>query len=273
MLTVIKKNYYLLFLLTIYSLLVLTWAYIHLMYPADSFVYQIYSDIYGYTALLSGIYGLYTSRKWGSFQSYMGKAVSFLSLGLLFQGLGQMVYSFYYLVLNVEVPYPSYGDIGFFGSIFMYALGVWFLGRAAGVKFNIGSAKSMLLAITVPLLLLAFSYYTFLVGYDFSESTPLLVFLDFGYPLGQAFYISLGVLVYLLTKGVLGGSMRPKVLFIIFALFVQYVADFVFLYQFMNETWTAGGVNDLTYLLAYLFMTLALVNLETTFSPLKVSGD
>ncbi len=241
--------------------------------PAESPLYGLFSDSYGYLTFLSGIYGLYMSRRWGSFQSYMGKAVSFLSIGLLLQGFGQLVYSYYYLVLNIDVPYPSLGDVGFFGSIFMYILGVWFLGRASGVSYNLKSAKSWFLAILVPIVLLAISYNILRSEYAFDSNSSLVIFLDFGYPFGQAVYISLAVLIYLLTNNFLGGSMRPKILFIIFALFVQYVADFMFLYQVDRETWTAGGLNEFIYLLSYLLMTLALIKLESTFSLYKVKPE
>src|SRR6185369_3281343 len=107
------------------------------------------------------------------------------------------------------------------------------------------------------------SYMIFLQGYEFDWSNPLRVFLDFGYPLGQAFYVSLAILVFILSKNFLGGLMRPKVLLILLAIAVQYIADYNFLYQAYNETWVNGGYGDYIYLISYFLMTFALINLGT----------
>ena len=111
----------------------------------------------------------------------------------------------------------------------------------------------------------------FLKNYEFDWSNLLKVFLDFGYPLGQAFYVSLALLTFLLSKEFLGGLMKPKVLIILFALAVQYMADYNFLTQVNNGTWINGGYGDYIYLLAYFLMTIALINLGSVFEKIQES--
>jgi hypothetical protein len=91
------------------------------------------------------------------------------------------------------------------------------------------------------------------------------VFLDFGYPLGQAIYVSLALLTYLLSTKTLGGIMKNKVLLILFALAVQYAADYNFLYQAYAETWSVSGYGDVIYLFAYFLMAVGLLQLKATF--------
>ena len=91
------------------------------------------------------------------------------------------------------------------------------------------------------------------------------MFLDFGYPLGQALYVSLALLTYLLSTKTLGGIMKNKVLLILFALAVQYAADYNFLSQAYAETWRNGGYGDAIYLLAYFLMALGLIQLKQSF--------
>jgi hypothetical protein len=84
--------------------------------------------------------------------------------------------------------------------------------------------------------------------------------LDFGYPFGQAIYISIAILAFLFSRRLLSGLMRPKILLILAALCMQYASDFTFLYQSHHNTWKAGGVNDYMYLIAYFIMTIALLS-------------
>ena len=117
--------------------------------------------------------------------------------------------------------------------------------------------------------MLIFSYFFFLRDYQFDWSNPLKIFLDFGYPLGQAIYVSIAILTYVLSKGVLGGVMKPKILFLVFALIIQYLADYNFLLQAANSTWQNGGYGDLIYLIAYLLMALSLLQLKVKYISSK----
>jgi hypothetical protein len=93
---------------------------------------------------------------------------------------------------------------------------------------------------------------------------------DLGYPLGQAFNISVLIVTYILSRETLGGIMRPKIVFLIFAFVVQYLADFNFLYQINRGGWAYSGVGDYFYMVAYLLMSLGLIQLKTVFDKLVV---
>lgn len=228
-----------------------------------------FPSIYFLMALWGAICGLWISRRWGGMKSIVGKSLVFFSLGLLAQVFGQIVYAIYSFYFNVSVPYPSLGDLGYFGSIPLYVLAVIYLGQASGVKFGLRSFFTKWQSIVVPLVLLSIGYFLFLKGYSFDWSNPLKVFLDNGYPIGQAIYISLTILVFLLSKGVLGGVMKNRVLFILFALFLQFLSDYTFLYQSSRGIWSAGGMNDFMYLVAYFAMTLGLIQFKTVLSHME----
>src|SRR5579872_4206927 len=91
---------------------------------------QLFSGTYGVLALLGGIWGVIISRKWGGFKSIFGRSILMFSVGLLLQEFGQIAYSLYYL-RNIEVPYPSLGDVGYFLTIPAYIYGVYLLGKAS----------------------------------------------------------------------------------------------------------------------------------------------
>lgn len=236
----------------------------------DSSQAEAFSAVYGLMALYGGIVGLMVSKHWGGYRSLIGRSVLFMSLGLLAQEAGQLVYSGYTYIAHTEIPYPSLGDIFYFASVILYIAGAWSLVKALSTRSVIRTPKNMAFAIIVPLTLLSISYYIFLRGHSASLSNPLKVFLDFGYPLGQAVYVSLAIMALILSLRYLGGIMKPIILFLIFALLIQYVSDFTFLYQVSRDTWKTAGVNELMYLIAYFLMTLSLIEFSrvlTRISP------
>lgn len=233
---------------------------------------ELFSALYGSMALFGGIAGLFISKRWGGSKSLIGKSVLFISLGLFAQATGQITYSMYTYLFHREIPYPSLGDFWYFGSVVLYILAMISLLRALNVRTGLKTHKNRLLILIIPLALLSLSYYEFLRGYEFDFTNPLVVFLDFGYPLGQAIYVSLALLAYLLARPYLGGLMRPVISFLIAALVIQYIADFTFLYQVSKDTWETGGVNEFMYLVAYFVMTLSLIRFNEAIDKLSSSS-
>jgi hypothetical protein len=191
------------------------------------------------------------------------------SFGLLLQVFGQSVYSYYNLFAQIQAPYPSLGDVGFFGSIFAYLYGIILVARVAGVKVSLTSYANKIQAVLIPLAMLTLSYIVFLQNYQFTETSSLATFLDFVYPLGQALYVSVAILTLILSRKVLGGIMREPILFLVFALVIQYCSDSNFLYQAGNNSWYVGGYGDYMYLVSYLFMTLALIYVGQVFDRIR----
>lgn len=250
-------------------ILSLWWIWLQFL-PQDNFRNQLYSATYGIMALFGGIFGLSVSKSWGFTRSVVGKAALMFSLGLLAQEFGQISYSLiYFIKANHEVPYPSIGDVFYFGSIPLYIYGILLLARASGVHIGMRSFINKMQAIIIPAIILTISYMYFLKGYEFDWSAPITIFLDFGYPLGQAIYISMAILTYLLSRKVLGGMMKKGVLYILLSLVLQYAADYFFLYQNSQGTWRAAGINDYMYLIAYFAMTISLLQLNTLLSGMN----
>ena len=243
----------------------LWWLYITFVLKSpthDSTHNQNFTNTYGVMALLGGIIGLAASRKWGGARSLIGRSLLFFSIGLLLQEFGQITYSYYFYVLHNSAPYPSIADVGYFGSVLVYIYATWQLAKASGIKYALKAKSKKMLAVLLPLVVLVASYLFFLKGYQFdfsSAKSTLAVFLDFGYPLGQAIYIAIALVTYLLSNRMLGGLMRNKILLVLAALCVQYAADFSFLHANQKGTFFAAGANDYVYLVAYFVMTIALI--------------
>lgn len=248
------------------------WVMLHIFHEPASISHEIFAATYGVMALWGGIVGLVAARAWGGWRSIMGRALLLFSLGLLLQEFGQLSYSYFIWFKHIDVPYPSIGDIGYFGSIPVYIYGVVLLGKAAGAHVSLRSYAGRIKALLIPVVLLAVSYASFLLDYPFGEVGGLTLFLDFGYPLGQAIYVSLAILVYLLSRTMLGGIMKQPLIILLLALVAQYVADYMFLYQTIQETWQVGGVNDYSYLFSYTLMTIGLLSVFNSLGTIRVGG-
>lgn len=245
----------------------LWWISIHFYLPQDHILYEFYGLSYGIIALWGGFWGVIVAEKWGGMKSIIGKAIIMLSLGLFAQEFGQVAYSFYIFILHVDVPYPSIGDLGFFGTIPFYIYGAFLLAKTAGVRVSIKSFQSKLQALVIPVVILGIAYFLFLRNYTIDLTKPLETFLSFGYPMGQAIYISIAILTYSLTRSSLGGIMRSKILFIIFAFSVQFFADYVFIY--FQDKYYPGSPIDYIYTISYFLMTIGILQFKTVYMQLR----
>jgi len=256
----------------LFIIVVFWWIILQLFVESDSdYPSLLWAASYQILALMGAVGGFFISRSWGGIKSLMGKSIIFFSSGLLFQVFGQSAFSFYNLFLKVEIPYPSVADIGFLGSTICYIIGAFYLAKVISVHISLKILNRRLQAIVIPAIILIVSYFFFLRGYAFDWSSPLKIFLDLGYPLGDAMYISLALVTLLLARNFLGGIMKWPVLVILFALIAQYIADFNFLYQASNLTWVNGGYGDLLYACSYFITSLSLLGLGTTFKKIKES--
>ena len=230
---------------------------------------QRFGYTYGLMALVGAIIGFITARQWGGFRTVLGKALMFFALGLFAQEAGQLIFTYYNYVSKIQIPYPSWGDVAYFGSTLSYICGGVFLAKAAGVKFSLKTNRYKIIAILVPAILLAISYWVFLHNHQYDWHKPLTVFLDLGYPIGDATYISLAITAYLLSRKLLGGIMRAGIIVVMLALFLQYISDFTFLYQSNRGTYLGGQFDDLFYFISYFVMTAAMIKFYMTYSELR----
>lgn len=240
------------------------WVGLQLTREPDDEVFLWFAAIYGLITAYGGILGLYYAKKWGMFRSFLGKTLVFLSISMLLTELGQLTFSYYNIFADVEIPYPSLADVGFFGAIPMYILGAYYLARTLNVKFGFkGSVWKLIVMTVIPLAMIATTALVYGHYYDASESSLLIVLLDYGYPVGQAITVSLAIIILLNVGRALGGIMRPRVFMLLGALFLQYIADLNFLLQGFNESWNNGGYGDYLYFVSYYVMVLALLSFRS----------
>lgn len=238
------------------------WIYIDLFNFKETYINYWFGFVYAIIALIGTFIGLIASGKWGGYKSYVGKGIIFLSLGLLGEWFGQTIWSYYNIIARLEVPYPSIADIGYFSIIPFYGLGMIYFARASGIKFSLSKIDGKIKAILIPVIMVSISYFLFLRNLNMDFTHPIRTFLDFGYPLGEAITISIALLTYIVSVKTLGGKMRARILFIIFALFFQYITDYIFLYKAADGTYFNGGFTDLMYATSFTIMAIGLISFK-----------
>lgn len=219
-----------------------------------------FNIVYGWIGFLGAMHGLFVAyQKWGGHRSIIGRGLIFLSLGLLGEWFGNAVWGYANVVLHEEVPYPGLADVGFFSIIPFYGLGMWHFAKAAGIKFSLRTLGGQFQAIIIPAIMVIISWALFLKEIPFDLSQPLKLFLDYGYPGGEAITVSIAILTYSLSRKLLGGKMRGRILFVIVCLLAQYITDYSFLYTVGIETYYNASFVDLMYASSLTLMALCLV--------------
>lgn len=266
-----KKNPVLQIVSAFFIIMSIWWVSIYIRGLVDTNENNYFTLIYPLLSLVGGITGFIFAKRWGGLKSHMGSALSFFSAGLLAQFFGQAAYAYYIYIQHITVPYPSVGDIGFFGSVVFYIYGVYLLAKVSGLRFSFKSIHGKILAFILPAALLLISYFFFLQGYEFDFTDKLKIFFDFGYPFGEAIYVSIALLALLMCRDLLGGVMKKPIVFLIIALVFQYICDFMFLYQSYRGLWYVGGTNDYMYFVSYFLMTVALFYIGRSFNRIQQS--
>lgn len=245
---------------------------LHLLYPEkDSNLFNYFTDSYGIIAGIGGYIGYRISSRWNGFGSMVGRAVIAFSIGLLLQFLGQLSYAYYRYVSGIDVPYPSFGDFFYLLSIPVYIYASWLMLLMSGAKVKFIQLKYKLLSLGLVLVSFYLAYLLILSSHDFSDSDPIIVLLEIGYPIGQAVFLSLSLIALILSRQILGGLMKPVINFILLALVFQYIADLYFTYEVLNDSLYAGGLSDYIYIIAYTLMAVAIYEFGEV--PAKVGNS
>jgi len=231
--------------------LVLLWVAVQVHGAKMGSLNYAYSFLFGLTPLLAGIAGMYKSKIWGRLKSALGRAVFFISLGLVLWGFGETIWSYYNFFRDVAAPYPSVADIGFAPSVFFWVLGTIFLAHASGAWLVLRRSKRAKAFVVLAIVALSAVSYYMLVhvargGVLVPEGeTMLKVVLDVAYPLGDFLAATFAFIVFSLSFKYLGGLYRPAIGAVIVGLAVMYVADFVFSYTTTVGTYFNGDWGDL----------------------------
>lgn len=247
-----------------YVAIIVYWVVLFLTHTKASQINYFYQFAFGLIPLLGGLGGLLNARKWGGFKSKLGRALSFLSLGTIAWGLGQMAWSYYVIFRGNEVPFPSLADLGYITAVPLWTLGIFTLSKATGAGYGFrNNPVKKFGAFAIPALIAVISYYLLIVVARDGTLIPsgesaLKLVLDIGYPLGDVLVLSFALLIFGLSSGYLGGRYRSAIYTILAGFGVMYFADFSFSYTTTNGSYYNGHWVDLLFPTAMALITYGL---------------
>lgn len=249
-----------------YLALVLWWLSLYFRHVENTTENYLYSLIYGLIPLIWGIIGLRIAKDWGGFTSTMGRSVLFLSLGLCTWGIGNLVFAYYNLALDVEVPYPSVADYIFVLSFPLWLLGIAHLSKISGAYFSLRQLGGKIALLAIPLVAILSSYFLlFEVArggqIDTTGDLEKLVF-DVAFPIGDALILALGLMLYGLSLKYLGGKFKLPIIITLIGFGFAYITDFSYSYTTSLGTFFVGNWVDLLYTTTFFFLALGITSLN-----------
>lgn len=236
----------------------------------DSDGFTLYSYTYWTISLVGGLFGLIVSNVWGRLQSVTGKSLFWLSMGLLLQSIGQIIYAYLTVIQGIEDPYPSIAEIFFVSSIPAYIIGSYYIAKLSGLSSDIKTTKFKIFGSITAILLMWFAYSQFINSHDTENTSIILLFLEIIYPFGQSLFIAITLFAFFLNKNLRGGALMNRIFFVLFGLLSQYLAD-----TFYDRT--PVQFSDMLYIYSYFLISLGLILFnETSFKSMiktKISSN
>ncbi|MBI2482321.1 MAG: hypothetical protein HYV76_02055 [Candidatus Vogelbacteria bacterium] len=240
--------------------MVVWWLFINFSGSVDTNSNFLYGAALGILPIIGSFFGFLNSNKWGGTKSSMGKTLVFLSAGLLTWGVGTVVFAYYNIFLQVAVPYPSLADLFYIISWPLWSIGMIYLSRATGVKFQLSNLIGRLALFVIPIIIAGISYYLLIIvarGGPLDLSGGLLkTFFDLAYPIGDIVILTIALLIYGLSFNYLGGFFKWAIVVILFGFVLNYLGDFSFVYTVTKETYFVANWVDLVYTSAFFCLSI-----------------
>lgn len=226
----------------------------------------LYGLSYALLPVIAGVFGINSAYKWGGVKSSMGKALFYLSFGLITWGIGNIIWAFYVIALHVEVPYPSLADALYMVSWPLWGTGIYHISRAAGITFQIRKKSTIVQIITLPILMIIFSFYLIInvarSGILLDNGDLFKAFFDLGYPFLDAVLVAEIFLMFGLTFKQVQKRYRAPLLILVMGILTNYVADFVFSYTTTKGLFFDGSYYDMLFPSAMLLIGIAANSFE-----------
>jgi hypothetical protein len=178
-----------------------------------------------------------------------------LGAGVLSWGIGQVVWSYYELILQRDTPFPSPSDAGYLGLIPLMFVGLVTLPAASmrreeRIKIGVDGLIVMASIATV-------SWFAVLGPiYGQSDSSWLEKLIGLAYPGGDV--ILMCALIGGMSRGWIA-SRNPAVVLLIAGIVSFIIADFGFAFLTIHNDYASGSPIDLGWPLGFLLVTFAVI--------------
>jgi len=216
---------------------------------------NVFSPFVAGVAVLSSFFAL--QRYWDNIGTRLSKIWLCFTLGMLLWFLGELGWAVYTMVLNVEIPYPSFADVfwlsGYVPLFIALLLYMQLLKPAISTKMFLGAGTIIASMSVIVLSLLMIPILAKVSQQDFITTS-----IDLAYPSLDLILLLaaiLGLLVFTVTR--LKGRIRIAWLLINAAILANVLGDMTFSYTNLNGTYYNGHPQELLFHWGYLLFALA----------------
>lgn len=169
------------------------------------------------------------------------RSMLFYAMGMAFYALGLFVWTYYNLVLRVDIPYPSLADAAFLIYYPGVILGTYFLLKSFGGLLT----RKLIVEGLLVMVALFITLYLFLnqtsLGPDVTYGARILNIL---YPFADSFLVALAITILRTEKGI---SEHPNILYFVFSFIILAIADTVFSFRQAAGVYWNGDISDLLF--------------------------
>lgn len=248
-------------LVTILFLAIISWGiYLEFLPEKAANVNFLYNSGYGSIYLFAGLVGLFGGLKIGS-KNAVGKALTFLGLSFVCYSIGLFIWTYYNIVLHVEIPSPSLADV-FFLVLFLPLASIGFWGMIS-IYSTVISRRYVLEALAI-FIVSCLVIFGLAIRPQISRDIPLFTNLvNAGYPFVDTILLSLSVVALRAA----GGRISRGLLVLVIGLIILVVADVVYSTRVAHELYWNGDIADKTYTLAAFVISLGMINILDKFLP------
>ncbi|OGY61839.1 MAG: hypothetical protein A3F99_02220 [Candidatus Colwellbacteria bacterium RIFCSPLOWO2_12_FULL_43_11] len=251
-----------------YALFLLYWIWVYTtgqVGTTHNYILSIFSS--GILPVFGGISGILLSRKWGFLSSALGKAIFFLSAGVLAYGLASLIWGYYNLILAVDTPYPSLADAIYILSYPFWAIGLINLGKGIGAGYKLRTLQGKIALVLTPIVGAVITYLIFILfaqggGFSFEDSGIIKIFFDIFYPLGDTILITALGLIYGLSYKAFGGRFKSAINILFIGFLITYFADAIFSYTTTQGTYYNANIGDLLFTSSVFLSVVAVWSLD-----------
>lgn len=234
-------------------ILFIFWGILFLTGSVSGSYNNVFELLFGLPSIFSGIIAIMNASSWSE-EKTIRKGMTIAGLGLVFWGVGCVIWAGYNFFLGVPTPYPSLSDFFYLPSTLLYSIGVIYFARASGsdLKFK---TNDKIFATVATVIISTVSFYILVTiarggKLFYPEDSAFANFLNIAYPctdfvaLVVAVFVSGFSLKYIIPK------YKIAIMSLTAGLAAMLVADSLFVYFVIHGTWKSAGLSDLLYLLA-----------------------
>lgn len=215
----------------------------------------IFNLAYSAVFILGAIFASVNFKKFSGSPD-LKRSMLFYGLGMIAYALGLFVWTYYNLILRVDIPYPSLADAAFLLYYPGVILGTYFLLKSFG-----GALTSKLIVEGILVMLVLFvSLYLFLnqtsLGPDVTTGAKILNIL---YPFFDSFLVALAITI---LRTEIGISEHPNILYFVFSFIILAVADTLFSFRQAAGIYWNGDISDLLFAVSGFLTSLGILSIK-----------